>query len=104
MGVRWPFCVFLILRHTTPFLDMKQGRIFGVSFMKLEKKNRITIFSSFIRALSFCFKPSLTAAYPKQKMNVFGSQILFGYLIHPKIVICQASNVGYRFRVSLQLK
>ena len=45
------------------------------------------------------FRPSLIIAYPKQKMNVFGSQILFGYLIDPEMAIFQAFIFGYHVRI-----
>ena len=48
--------------------------------------------------------PSLIVAYPEQKMNVFRSQILFGFLTDPKMMIVQASFFGYRFLVGLRQK
>ena len=57
-----------------------------------------------IVAQFFSIIVGLIIAYPKQKMNVFGSQILFGSLIDPEMVIFHASIFGYCFRVGPQQK
>ena len=49
-------------------------------------------------------RPSLITPFLDPTMNVFRSQILFGYLMDLKMVIFQACIFRYRFRVGLQQK
>ena len=68
----------------------------------ISKKIKALDFAS--SSLIWALRLSLIIAYPKQKLNVSGSQILLGYLIGPKMATFQASIFGYRFRMGLQQK